>query len=150
MNGISDSEFIQDAFIQEGVSPAPDVVILACTVGDDYDDPKNRVGVKKNGLWLDFSLAGEAILSVDASADGLAYVLGENGTIVRFDWKIPTTKDELGASRTLFPNLPVDDEGPLRRIRIIGDDVICVGSVGQVYRLNNETIETLPPPQSRG
>lgn len=150
MNDISDSEFIQDAFIQEGVSPTLDVFILACTVGDDYDDPKNRVGVKKGDLWLDFSLAGEAILSIDASADGLAYVLGENGTIVRFNWKHPATKDELGASRTLFPNLPVYDKGPLRRIRIIGSDVICAGSVGQVYWLNNEKIEALPPLRVEG
>ena len=45
-----------DDYIQEGVNPAPGVVILACTVGDDYDDPQNRILVLKDGNWLDFDL----------------------------------------------------------------------------------------------
>lgn len=145
MNGIADSEFIQDAYIQEGVSPKTGVIIVACTIGDDYDNPKNRIGVKKADTWLEFGLSAEAILSVDASADGLAYVLGENGTIVRFNWDAPLTRDELRASRSLFANPAVSGLGPLRRIRVIGTDVISAGSVGQAYFLRNEKIETLPP-----
>lgn len=145
MNGIEDSEFIQDAYIQEGVSPKTGIIIVACTIGDDYDNPKNRVGVKKDAVWLEFGLSGEAILSIDASADGLAYVLGENGTIVRFNWDTPLTKDELRASRSLFTNPTVSGLGPLRRLRVIGSDVISAGSVGQVYLLRNEKIEALPP-----
>jgi hypothetical protein len=144
MNGISDAEFIEGAFIQEGVSPVAGIIIAACTVGGDYDNPKNRIGVRKQDVWLEFGLSAEAILSVDAAIDGSAYVLGENGSVVRFDWKSPTTKEELKASRKAYANAAVSDIGPLRRIRILGDEVICAGSVGQVYRLSGDTFETLP------
>ncbi|QSQ18306.1 hypothetical protein JY572_18740 [Myxococcus landrumensis] len=144
MSGIADAEFLQGAFIQEGVSPTPGVLIAACTIGDDYDDPKNRVGVRRQDSWLEFDLSGEAVLSVDATDDGWAYVLGENGTVVRFNWKAPKTKDKLKASRTLFPNEPVYDIGPLRRLRVLGTDILCAGSVGQVYCLQNKGFEALP------
>lgn len=145
MSGIPDAEFLQDAFIQEGVSPVPGVVIAACTVGDDEDAPKNRVGIRQDGEWLEFSLSDEAILSVDATPGGEAYVLGENGTVVRFDWKTPKTRDALRASRKLFTNGAVHDQGPLRRLRVLGGDVLCAGSVGQVYRLRDDNFEPLPP-----
>lgn len=144
MNGTSDAEFIEGAFIQEGVSPAAGIVIAACTIGDDFDNPKNRVGVRKQGVWLEFELSAEAILSVDATTDGAAYVLGENGSVVRFDWKSPTTGEELKASRKAYANAAVCNIGPLRRIRILGDDVICGGSVGQIYHLLGDGFETLP------
>ncbi|MFY0562197.1 hypothetical protein ACN28E_00010 [Archangium lansingense] len=144
MNGISDAAFLQGAFIQEGVSPAPGVIIAACTLGDDDDTPKNRVGVRRQDSWLEFGLSAEAICSVDATADGLAYVLGENGTVVRFDWSRPTTRDELRASRKAFGNAEVADLGPLRRIRVIGSEVICAGSVGQAYCLHHDELEALP------
>ncbi|WLG98560.1 hypothetical protein PSH92_14295 [Pseudomonas beijingensis] len=144
MNGISDAEFIEGAFIQEGVSPVAGIIIAACTIGDDYDNPKNRIGVRKQDVWLEFGLSAEAILSVDAATDGSAYVLGENGSVVRFDWKSPTTREALKASRKPFANAAVGNIGPLRRIRILGDDVICAGSVGQVYRLLGDRFETLP------
>jgi hypothetical protein len=144
MNGISDREFIQDAYIQEGVSPVPGVVIVASTIGDDYDNPKNRIGVRKQDSWLEFGLSGEAVLSIDATDDGLAYVLGENGTVVRFNWQTPGTKDELRASRKVFANAAVARIGPLRRIRVLGADVICAGSVGQAYCLRDERFEAFP------
>ncbi|MBT2298443.1 hypothetical protein [Pseudomonas fluorescens] len=144
MNGISDAEFIEGAFIQEGVSPVAGIIIAACTIGDDYDNPKNRVGVRKQDVWLEFGLSAEAILSVDAAIDGSAYVLGENGSVVRFDWKSPTTREALKASRKAYANAAVGNIGPLRRIRILGDDVICAGSVGQVYCLLGDRFETLP------
>ncbi|QDH71620.1 hypothetical protein FKV23_00225 [Lysobacter alkalisoli] len=144
MSGIPDTEFIEGAFIQEGVSPAEGVIITACTVGDDYDDPRNRVGIRRQDMWLEFGLSSEAILSVDAADDGSAYVLGENGSVVRFDWKSPTTQDELRATRKVYPNAAVAHLGPLRRIRILGDDVICAGSVGQAYCLLGDRFETLP------
>lgn len=144
MNGISDAQFIEGAFIQEGVSPVAGIIIAACTVGDDYDNPKNRIGVRKQDVWLEFGVSAEAILSVDAAIDGSAYVLGENGSVVRFDWKSPTTREALKASRKAYANAAVGNIGPLRRIRILGDDVICAGSVGQVYRLFGDRFETLP------
>ena len=150
MPGLPDAEFLQDAFIQEGVSPVPGVVIAVCTLGDDEDAPKNRVGVRRDGEWLEFDLANEAILSVDATPGGEAYVLGENGTVVRFDWKTPQTQDELSASRKLFANGQVHDKGPLRRIRVLGEDVLCAGSAGQVYWLRGDSFEPLPPPTVDG
>jgi hypothetical protein len=50
--------FTQDDYIQEGVSPAPGVLVVACTVGDDYDNPKNRVAIKRSESWLEFSKTG--------------------------------------------------------------------------------------------
>lgn len=145
MNEISDAEFIVDVFIQEGACPAPGVLIAACTVGDDYDSPRNKVGVRRNGGWLDFGLSKEAILSVDADEAGTAFVLGENGSVVKFDWHSPTTQAELKASRQAFRNPTVEDLGPLRRLRLLGADVVCAGSVGQAYRLVNGQFESLPP-----
>jgi hypothetical protein len=135
--------FDHDDYIQEGASPASGVIVLACTVGDDYDDPKNRILVRKEETWLEFGCRGEAVLSTDASANGMAYVLGENGTVIRFDWRAATT-DELRASRSLFVNPAVVEIGPLRRIRILGSDVICGGSGGQAYQLKDGQFERLP------
>jgi hypothetical protein len=95
MNGTSDTQFLQDAYIQDGASPAAGVIVVGCTVGDDYDDPKSRVGVRTNGAWLEFGFSGDAVVSLDASSDGRAYALGENGNVLRFDWKTPRTRDEL-------------------------------------------------------
>lgn len=134
-----------DDYIQEGVNPAPGVVILACTVGDDYDDPQNRILVLKDGIWLDFDLPGDPVLSVDAMPGGIAWVLGENGSVFQFDWLTPTTSAGLTASGQRFENPEVDELGPLRRIRLIGDEVICAGSVGQAYRLRNGNFDALPP-----
>ncbi|MDL5367881.1 hypothetical protein QSH18_19930 [Xanthomonas sp. NCPPB 2654] len=143
VSGISDAEFIEGAFIQEGVSPVAGIIIAACTLGDDRDNPKNRIGVRRQDVWLEFGLSAEAILSIDAATDGSAYILGENGSVVRFDWKSPT-REELKASRKAYANPAVGNIGPLRRLRIIGGDVICAGSVGQVYRLLGDRFETLP------
>ncbi|MCY0996609.1 hypothetical protein OWM54_05610 [Myxococcus sp. MISCRS1] len=144
MSGKTDASFLKDAFIQEGVSPIPGVVIAACTVGDDYDNPRNRVGVRRGGVWLGFDVSGEAVLSVDATEEGQAYVLGESGTVVRFDWKAPETGAELKASRRLFKNPSVEELGPLRRLRVLGGDVLCAGSLGQVYVLDDEVFTALP------
>ncbi|AKF85752.1 hypothetical protein MFUL124B02_15765 [Myxococcus fulvus 124B02] len=144
MRGLTDAGFLNEAFIQEGVSPAPGVVIASCTVGDDEDAPRNRVGVRRDGAWLDFGLSGEAVLSVDATEAGLAWVLGENGTVVRFDWKTPATQEALKASRKMFQNPSVSTLGPLRRLRVLGRDVLCVGSMGQVYVLGDKDFTALP------
>jgi hypothetical protein len=135
--------FGPDDYIQEGASPAAGTIVLACTVGEDYDNPKNRILVRRSEAWLEFGSSGEAVLSIDASADGMAYVLGENGTVIRFDWRAPT-RDELRASRSLFANEAVVNIGALRRIRILGGDVLCGGSGGQVYQLMRSRFERLP------
>jgi len=92
---------------------------------------------------MEFGSSGEAVLSVDASEDGTAYVLGENGTVIEFDWKT-ANQDELRASRKLYVNNIVPNIGPLRRIRLIGGDPICVGSAGQVYKLGRPQFMSLP------
>jgi hypothetical protein len=133
-----------DDFIQEGANPAPDVFVLACTVGDDYDNPKNRVIVYRRGEILEFGVSGASVLSVDASVGGHAYVLLENGSVVKFDWLHPTTTAELKASRVLMQNPSVEDLGPMRRIRILGDDVLCAGSCSQCYVLHDRSFASLP------
>jgi hypothetical protein len=130
-------------YIQEGASPVSGTIVLACTVGEDYDNPKNRILVRKSDSWLEFGSSGEAVLSIDASAEGMAYVLGENGTVIRFDWRA-TSKDALRASRSLFANEAVANIGDLRRIRILGSDVLCGGSGGQAYQLRQGRFESLP------
>jgi len=137
------SIFNQDDYIQEGANPALGVIVVACTVGEDYDTPKNRILVRKGETWLEFGSSGEAVVSVDATVDGMAYVLGENGSVIRFDWQAPTT-EELRASRVLFANDTVARIGPLRRVRVVGDDVICGGSGGQCYQLGRSHFEELP------
>ncbi len=138
-----DTLFGQDDYIQEGASPAASTIVLACTVGEDYDKPKNRILVRKSESWLEFGSSGEAVLSIDASGDGMAYVLGENGTVIRFNWRA-ATRDELRASRSLIVNEAVSSIGPLRRIRVLGKDVMCVGSGGQAYHLKESRFERLP------
>jgi hypothetical protein len=141
---ITQDIFKEGDFIQEGVSPSKDVLLLACTVGDDYHNSKNRILVLKNESWLDFFTSGEAVLSIDATKTGMAYVLGENGTIVQFDWR-SETQDSLKTSRVLYVNSSVPNLGPLRRVRIIDDGhIVCCGSVGQVYFLQNDQFKALP------
>lgn len=136
--------FTHDDYIQEGVSPAQGVIILACTIGDDDENAKNRVAIRKNDLWLDFGLSKEVILSIDAKEDGLAYVLGENGSVVQFNWKTPESREELKASRRVFANSAVANIGPLRRIRFVGGEVICAGTGGQVYQLKSGKFKAFP------
>lgn len=132
-----------DDYIQEGAQPASGVILLACTVGDDYDDPKNRVLVFKDNSWTDFTSAGEAILSIDCTADGQAYVLGENGTTIQFEWTAKS-HETLRSSRKLIENEDVLRIGPLRRIRVISGTVFSAGSVGQLYELKGESFHALP------
>lgn len=135
--------FKPDDYIQEAVSPMTGILIMTCTVGDNYDDPINRILEFRNDSWMEFGLAGEVFLSIDAMTDGQAYVLGENGTVFKFNWRAET-QDDLKASRVLIENSAVDDIGPLRQIRIVGRDVICGGSVGQMYWLNGDQFEAFP------
>jgi len=138
------SDLLQaDDFVQQGASPAKGVVLLACTVGDDYDNPKNRTLVLQDGVWLEFTSEGDALLGVDASPEGDAYVLGEDGSVIEFDWR---KKDvaSLRASRKLYLNNEADKWGPLRQLRILGNDVLIAGSRGQVYRLNKGKFKALP------
>lgn len=130
-------------YIQEAVCPIPDTLIMTCTVGDNYDDPINRILVFRNDSWLEFGLAGELFLSIDAKTNGEAYVLGDGGTVFKFIWQ-SKTQDDLKASRILIENNAVIDKGPLRQIRIVGKDVICGGSVGQMYWLNGDKFEPFP------
>lgn len=135
--------FNRGDYIQEAVSPMSGVLIMTCTVGDNYDDPINRILELRNGSWMEFGLAGEVFLSIDAMIDGQAYVLGESGTVFKFNWRAGT-QDDLKASRVPIENSSVDDIGPLRQIRIVGGDVICGGSVGQMYRLIGDQFEAFP------
>jgi hypothetical protein len=139
------SEFLRDDdFIQEGASPAAGVLILACTVGDDYDSPKNRVVLLRGDSWLDFGYSGGVLLSADAATDGTAYVLSDRGAVIQFDWRAPSNQVELKATRQLLLNDLADSLGPLRRIRRLGNEVFTCGTGGQVYRLRGGKFDALP------
>ena len=131
-------------YIQEGANPSTDAVVLACTVGDDYDNPKSRVIVVRGDLALTFDFDGEEVVSIDAADDGIGYVLGENGTVIRFEWRTPASNTELQQSLQRFTNPVVEDLGPLRRLRLLGADIVCAGSVGQVYHLVDGGFASLP------
>lgn len=131
-------------YIQEGANPAPDVVLLACTLGDDYDNPMSRVIVVRGDLVLAFDFEGEEVVSIDADGAGAAWVLGENGTVMRFDWRTPASSADLAASAQRIANPAVEDLGPLRRLRLLGSEVVCAGSVGQAYRLDVDRFVPLP------
>jgi hypothetical protein len=145
-----DADFLTDAYIQDGASPSRGIVIAAATVGDDYDSPKNRVGVRRNGTWVSFGLSGDAVLSVDAAESGQAYVLFEHGNLVQFDWRASSNDDSLKNSRRLIKNAAPTPLGPLRCVRILGESVVCAGSVGQVYVLNGDSFLSLPTLQTDG
>jgi hypothetical protein len=132
-----------DDFVQECASPASGVLLLACTVGDDDDDPASRVVLIRDGGWFDFKVSGDAFVSIDAHEDGRAFVLGESGTVAQFDWRAPT-QAQLKASCRILENNEADSFGPLRRLRIVGEDVFTVGTSGQVYRLRDDIFERLP------
>ncbi|MDQ0588990.1 hypothetical protein [Variovorax paradoxus] len=131
-------------YIQEGANPAPGVVLLGCTVGDDYDNPDNRVLVVRDGALAAFSFGGDELVSIDATAGGTGYALGENGTVIRFDWLGGTSDAALAPSLQRFSNPAVQDLGPLRRLRLLGEDVVCAGSVGQVYLFAHGRFAALP------
>ncbi|MCL2653221.1 MAG: hypothetical protein FWD63_05490 [Propionibacteriaceae bacterium] len=133
-----------DDCIQEGVNPAPNVLLLACTVGDDWDNSLSRVIVLRGDLVLSFDFEGEEVASIDANSAGVAYALGEDGTVVRFDWRTPSSDAELAASvqKIIIPE--VEDNGPPRRLRLLGADVVCVGSFGQAYRLESDSFVAMP------
>jgi len=140
---LSDKKFIEAAYIQEGMSPEPGVVVVCATVGDDDDNPETRLGVRSSRGWIEFGIDGFSGLSVDTHPSGFGCALGESGAVIKFDW---TAKDQaaLEDSATLFENARVDEEGPLRRIRILGKDIITAGSVGQAYVLARGRFIELP------
>lgn len=132
-----------DVFVQQGASPTKGVVLLACTVGDDYDDPKNRILVMQEGAWLYFGSSGTAIIGIDASQNGDAFALNEDGSVIAFDWR-PRDIETLRASRKLCENDAVDEYEPMRNLRILGKDVLCCGSMGQVYIFRQGRFKALP------
>ncbi len=135
----------RDSFIREGVNPARDVFLLACTLGDDQEAQESRVLVVRGEEVLSLDIAGESAVSIDADAGGRGYVLGDSGSVVHFDWLTPSSSAELERSVRRIENRAVEEYGPLRRLRLLGSDVVCVGSVGQVYRLDGEGFVVLPP-----
>lgn len=104
-------------YIQEGANPATGAMLLACSVGDDGDVPKSRVIVARDGLELSFRFTGDSAVSIDAAAKGPGYVLGDNGTVICFDWRRASSAVELEQSQRRFSNPAVEDLGPLRRLR---------------------------------
>lgn len=132
----------RDDYIQEGSNPAHGVVLLACSVGDD--DPRGRVIVLRDGIELSYVLEGDQLTSIDAAPDGSAWALGENGHVIRFDWRAPRNSAELATTVQHYQIDGVEDEGPLRRIRLLGSDVVVVGSVGQAAYFSGNSFVALP------
>jgi hypothetical protein len=133
-----------DEFIQDGSNPAPGVLILACTIGEDDENAKNRVLLRKGDSWLDFAVTGYPICSVDATPDGNAQVLDQGGALIRFNWRTPATRPALKATVEVLENDLAESIGPLRRVRVLGPDVMTSGTGGQVYRLVGDRFEALP------
>jgi hypothetical protein len=131
-------------YIQEGTNPAPGAVLLACSIGDDDDDPRSRVFVLRDGLALSYVLEGDQLTSIDAAPDGSAWALGENGHVIRFAWRTPGSSAELAATVQRYKIGGVEDEGPLRRLRLLGSDVVAVGSVGQAAYFAGNGFVALP------
>ncbi len=135
----------RDCYIQEGVHPASKVFLLACTVGDDDEAQESRVIVVRGEEVLSLDVAGESVVSIDADAGGGAYVLCDSGTVIRFDWRTPGNQAELERSARRTENPAVEELGPMRRLRLLGADLVCAGSVGQVYRLDGDHFVALLP-----
>ncbi len=142
----SEAHLLSDgAFIQEGCAPTDDLLLVACTVGDDEDNPKNELVLISSKHRLRFGFEGEAFVSVDWHADGTAFVLGEEGSVIRFTWRDIASEKALKQSRELFENEQAVEAGPMRRIRVVDGVPLCVGSLGQVYSLTDTGFESLPP-----
>lgn len=125
------------SFLQEGAAPIDELLLLACTIGDDPDEPENELVLATEVNALRVRASNEAFVSVDSDPDGTGYVMGEWGTVIRFRWKNVESEQTLKASRTLVPNPSVAGLGPMRRIRVIDGTVVCVGSFGQIYTLQD-------------
>lgn len=134
----------RDDYIQEGANPASGAVLLACSVGDDDERPRSRVIVLRDGVALSYAFEDDALTSIDAAPDGSAWALGENGHVIRFDWRTPASDAELAASVQRFTIDGVEDKGPLRRLRLLGADVVVVGSVGQAMQFAGSGFVALP------
>lgn len=134
----------RDDYIQEGANPAAGVVLLACTVGEDYDNPRNRVHVVRDAVVATFEFGEDEVVSIDASAEGGAWVLGENGSVITFDWR--TADDNVALARMVRRYIidGVEGEGPLCRLRLLGSEVVCAGSLGQAYHLQEGRFVRLP------
>jgi hypothetical protein len=133
-----------DSFIQEGWVATDDILLLACTIGDDSDDQHNEVVLLTSDAALRFGFAGEALVSIDGAPDGRAYVVGEEGTVLSFQWRGVASERELKDSIDLVENDEAVEIGPIRRVRVIAGAPLCVGSFGQVYRALPGGFERLP------
>lgn len=134
-----------DAFIQEGCAPTDDLLMVACTVGDNYDDPQNELVLFSSEHLFRFGFAGESFVSVDWHSDGTAFTMGEEGSVIRFNWRDIVSEKELKDSRELFENKQAVETGPMRRLRVIDGTPLCVGSFGQIYSVTaNGGFESFP------
>lgn len=109
-----------------------------------HDDPDNEVVLISSDGVFRYGFAGEALVSIDCAADGTAYAMGEEGSVIRFAWSQVQSDEVLRASRELIENDDAAATGPMRRIRVIAGIPICVGSFGQVYSLSATGFEALP------
>ncbi len=133
-----------DSFIQDGWAPTDDLLMLACTVGDNYDEQNNEVVLLTSDDVLRFGFVGEALVSIDGEPDGLAYAVGEEGTVISFPWRGVASERELKDSINLVENDEAVEIGPIRRIRVIAGAPLCVGSFGQVYQALPGGFDRLP------
>lgn len=134
----------EESFIQEGWTPDDDTLLIACTIGEDYDDQDNEVVVLRSGSVLRFGFLGEALVSIDGGTDGYAHALGEEGTVLSFQWRGMSTERQLKSSIRLIENEEAAEIGPMRRIRVVAGVPLCVGSFGQVYRVLEDGFDRLP------
>jgi hypothetical protein len=134
----------EEAYIQEGCAPTDDLLMVACTVGDDYDDPQNEVVLFSSDYIFRFGFAGETLVSIDWHTDGSAYAMGEEGSVIRFTWRDIDSERELKDSRELLENEQAAETGPMRRLRVIDGTPLCVGSFGQVYSVTQDDFELFP------
>ena len=119
--------------------------MVACTIGDDYDDPQNELVLFSSEQIFRFGFMGEALVSVDWNTDGIAYTMGEEGSVIRFTWRDIASEQELKDSRELLENDQAADTGPMRRLRVLDDGTpLCVGSFGQVYCVTTNGFERFP------
>ncbi len=135
MKTLSNQLLSEQSFIQEGAAPRDDLLLLACTIGDDFDeDSKNELIIARSNHAIRFRASREPFVSVSFSPDGRGFVMGERGTVIAFDWR-KETESELKSSRALIPNAAAAERGPMRRTRVIDDIPYCVGSFGQVFQI---------------
>ena len=127
-------------FFLDGVSPAPDCLVLAAQYNQHADVVASRVLLKFGDDWTKVDFDEDTIRSVAFRAStGTLYLLGVSGAIYTIGGREPTFNGTT-IKKTLKKEQVVDPEerGELCRVRVVNDRVLACGLGGQVFEFTGD------------